>query len=119
MDAFLNSKFAPIALLVIFIGSLVDIFQFVWLAKRSYRKLKRLIYAKIRKEVLENIRESTPMPQPFEESKDEMERRKKRDLELQDQINQTISKHAKDILQEPTMHEAMQNLRAYEKRKKK
>ena len=36
---------------VVFLGSAVDLFQFIWIVKRGYRKLKRQIYRKIKEEL--------------------------------------------------------------------
>jgi len=53
-DLLMSSTQVPIWIIaVVFLGSVVDLFQFVWIVKRGYRKLKRQIYRKI-KEELEN-----------------------------------------------------------------
>ncbi len=42
-----------IILIIVCLGSLVDIFQFLWIARRAYHKLKRAMYNRI----MHNIRE--------------------------------------------------------------
>lgn len=44
------------AFLIILFGSLVDIMQFIWLSSRWYRKIKRTVYNKIRREVLDQMK---------------------------------------------------------------
>jgi hypothetical protein len=51
MERFVNDY--PWIILILLMGSIVDIFQFIWLLKRSYRRMKRLVYNRIRREILE------------------------------------------------------------------
>lgn len=43
--------------IVVVMGSIVDIFQFTWLIKRSYFNLRKKLYNKVRKEILLNMHE--------------------------------------------------------------
>jgi hypothetical protein len=36
------------------LGSVVDVFQFVWILKRAYRKIRRSVYNQIKKEIMDN-----------------------------------------------------------------
>lgn len=38
-------------ILIICLGSLVDLFQFIWIVKRTYRKGKRALYNRIKREI--------------------------------------------------------------------
>lgn len=40
---------------IITLGSVVDLAQFVWLVRRGFRKLKRGMYNRVRREVLEGM----------------------------------------------------------------
>ncbi len=43
-------------MVILLIGSIVDIFQFTWIVKKAYRKFKEKIYKKVREEIfLENL----------------------------------------------------------------
>jgi hypothetical protein len=53
VDHFVD-KLGSWVIVILLIGSLVDIVQFIWIIKRTYRKAKRSIYNKIKKEILED-----------------------------------------------------------------
>ena len=53
-------QYSSFVVVVVVMGSLVDIFQFVWILKRTYRKFKRIMYNKIKKEVLRDFHDNQP-----------------------------------------------------------
>ena len=46
-------RFGSVVVLFVVLGSIVDVAQFVWILKRSYRKLKRTVYNRMKREILE------------------------------------------------------------------
>lgn len=45
-------QFGSWMFIVVFIGSIVDLFQFSWIIKRQTKRFKRAIYAKVKREIL-------------------------------------------------------------------
>ena len=58
-----------LGMIVLLMGSIVDIFQFTWIAKKAYQGLKRKLYDRIRKEILldqmNHIKKETKEEPPF------------------------------------------------------
>jgi len=49
----LLKRFSGVVVAIVVMGSIVDLFQFMWLLKRSVRRLKRMVYNKIKREIIE------------------------------------------------------------------
>ena len=52
MEAFLNTEWAFLVVVILVAGSIVDLFQFGWIVRRTWAKFKRRIYHKVRREII-------------------------------------------------------------------
>lgn len=55
MEYFVN-LFGPWILTIVVLGSLVDVFQFLWILKRVMRRIKQKIYHRVRKQIMEEMK---------------------------------------------------------------
>ena len=61
MEYFIN-KLGPAILVIVVMGALVDIFQFLWIVKRMVRRAHKKYYQRVRRQVLKELNEPDDEP---------------------------------------------------------